>query len=528
MKARTIIFYLCLVLTLVSSFDARAFLAHGPIELSVGVVVNTVNGVTIHDCIQQQVVDRSGRVYLTLGVADDQSTPLTNWQKIYPPVFCVNNSQTQTNSELTDKSAAPFLLASVQANWREVRQMEDERVLSLEVSIILERRDVSVEKNLGMQRHEVKRTLFFSEDRVAYIPVLLATGEELQAMGVQDIFISLKATVLKEQQDAIYGTLLVISDTDDAEVLLDGGVAGKIPPLGEVEISLVRVGMREVGLRDAKGKVVRKAVRVEADRTALVKFDGMKKQESSAGYILEALGTNKHGYEEFLRKIDGGVVVRIPQGEFLMGNKNTERTPLEHQVYVSEFLMDKTGVSWGQYKQFAAATGLPLPPHKPYWGILDDHPAIYVTWEEAKTYCEWTGARLPTEAEREKAARGTDGRKFPWGDEEPNDRLGVFRQSWGYDSTGAVGKHVAGASPYGLLNMGGNVWEWCADWYDGDYYQISPFRDPQGPALGRAHVVRGGSWDSRPTVLSASCRSWGHRGYRDGDFGFRCAMNSPR
>ena len=333
--------------------------------------------------------------------------------------------------------------------------------------------------------------------------------------------------MLKEQQDAIYGTLLVISGNDGAEVLLDGGVAGKIPPLGEVEINLVRAGMREVGLRDAAGKVVRKAVRVEAGRTVLVKFDDMQKQESSTAYVLEALETNEHGYEEFLRKNDGGVVVRIPQGEFLMGNKNTERTPLEHQVYVSDFLMDKTGVSWGQYKQFAAATGIPLPPHKPYWGILDDHPAIYVTWEEAKTYCEWTGARLPTEAEREKAARGTDGRKFPWGDEEPNDRLGVFRKSWGYGSTGAAGAHAAGASPYGALNMGGNVWEWCSDWYDGDYYEISPFRDPKGPELGRAHVVRGGSWDSRPDVLSASCRSWGHRGYRDGDFGFRCAMNDP-
>jgi hypothetical protein len=222
MKARTIIFCLYLGLTLVSSFDARAFLAHGPIELSVGVVVNAVNGVTIHECIEQQVVGRSGQVYLTLGVADDQSAPLTDWQEIYPSVFCVNNSQTQINSELTDKSTAPFLLASVQANWREEHQMEDERVLSLEVSIILERRDVSIEESPGMQRHEVKRILFFSEDRVAYIPVLLATGEELQALGVQDVFISLKAAVLKDQQDAIYGTLLVISGNDGAEVLLVG------------------------------------------------------------------------------------------------------------------------------------------------------------------------------------------------------------------------------------------------------------------------------------------------------------------
>jgi len=209
-----------------------------------------------------------------------------------------------------------------------------------------------------------------------------------------------------------------------------------------------------------------------------------------------------------------------------MGNAETERSPLEHSVYLSTFLMDKTGVTWRQFKMFLEATGIPLPPHEPYWGIQDYHPAVYVPWAEASNYCQWTGGRLPTEAEREKAARGTDGRMYPWGNEEPTPELAVFRRSWGYGAPSAVGQHRSGASPYGLLDMGGNVWEWCADWYDDGYYEISPYRDPKGPASGIAHVVRGGSWDSRPAVLSSSCRSWGHLGYRDGDFGFRCAMNS--
>jgi len=88
-----------------------------------------------------------------------------------------------------------------------------------------------------------------------------------------------------------------------------------------------------------------------------------------------------------------------------------------------------------------------------------------------------------------------------------------------------VGVHPSGASPYGLLDMGGNVWEFVADWYDDKYYEVSPARDPKGPSTGRARVVRGGSWDSRPSVLSCSCRNWGYRGYREGDFGFRCAMD---
>ena len=211
-----------------------------------------------------------------------------------------------------------------------------------------------------------------------------------------------------------------------------------------------------------------------------------------------------------------------------MGNATVERHPLEHRVYVSSFLMDKMGVTWDQYRRFAAATGTPLPPHEPYWGMHDDHPAVFVTWDEGNAYCQWAGGRLPTEAEREKAARGTDGRIYPWGNEEPDPTRAVFRRTWGHElTTDAVGSHPKGASPYGLLDMGGNLWEWCSDWYEEDYYAASPSRDPKGPPTGLAHVVRGGSWDSRPTVLSASVRSWGHRGYREGDFGFRCAMDVP-
>ena len=104
----------------------------------------------------------------------------------------------------------------------------------------------------------------------------------------------------------------------------------------------------------------------------------------------------------------------------------------------------------------------------------------------------------------------------------------MYRRSWGYEATGAVGTHPAGVSPYGLLDMGGNVWEWCSDWWDRDYFEVSPYQDPKGPASGIAHVLKGGSWDSRPSVLSSSSRNFGYRGYRDGDFGFRCAMNAPR
>jgi formylglycine-generating enzyme required for sulfatase activity len=310
-------------------------------------------------------------------------------------------------------------------------------------------------------------------------------------------------------------------------VLLDGAIAGEIPASGELILDNVTAGYHEVGVRGVNGKYTRKAVEVAAERKVMADFSPPAPARTPGPYQLAALGANAQGFEEFRRTTDNAVVVKVPEGEFLMGNVETERSPLEHQVYLSTFLMDKTGVTWGQFKVFAEAAGIPLPRHQPYWGLDDDHPAVYVTWEEARGYCQWAGSRLPTEAEREKAARGTDARMYPWGNEEPRPELAVFRRSWGYDGTGAVGQRPAGASPYGLLELGGNVWEWCSDWYGEEYYSASPYRDPQGPPTGIAHSVRGGSWDSRPTVLSSSCRSFGHLGYREGDFGFRCAMSVP-
>jgi len=372
-----------------------------------------------------------------------------------------------------------------------------------------------------------KRRLFFSDSADVVIPLLVSSAGEREALGLHEAFVRVEARAATPAGRAAYGTLWVMSDIKGAKVLLDGGTAGSIADSGEVILRNVLAGEHDVSVHDSAGPPVRRIVRVPEKRTVLVELNRPSPTSGAVPYGLAALGKNASGYEEYRRQRDGATVVRIPAGEFLMGNARTERQPLEHRVYVSEFLMDKTDVTWAQYKRFAGATLTPLPPDEPYWGILDDHPAVFVTWEEAKAYCEWVGGRLPTEAEWEKAARGTDDRKFPWGNEEPTPDRAVYRHAWGYPATDAVTAHPSGASPYGLLDMGGNVWQWCADWYDDKYYEVSPARDPKGPTSGQARVVRGGSWDSRPDVLSCSCRNWGYRGYREGDFGFRCAMDLP-
>ncbi|MGC8926285.1 MAG: formylglycine-generating enzyme family protein, partial [Calditerrivibrio sp.] len=148
-----------------------------------------------------------------------------------------------------------------------------------------------------------------------------------------------------------------------------------------------------------------------------------------------------------------------------------------------------------------------------------DHPINCVDWNQANAYCQWAGKQLPTEAQWEKAARGTDGRIYPWGNDWDASKA-CFNQS----STCAVGSYPQGASPYGVMDMAGNVWDWCADWYDENYYASSPDHNPTGPDSGQYRVVRGGSWGLDITMrLRASYRWYSvpSGGYVDFD-GFRC------
>lgn len=190
---------------------------------------------------------------------------------------------------------------------------------------------------------------------------------------------------------------------------------------------------------------------------------------------------------------DGSEMILIPAGEFTMGSNDGEASEKPaHKVYLDTYEIGKYEVTVAQYRKFCRATGRAMPVEAPPWGWKDDHPIVNVSWFDAEAYCKWAGGRLPTEAEWEKAARGTEGRTYPWGNTWDKNKCANY--GLGLKSTAAVGSYPSGASPYGCMDMAGNVWEWSADWHGEHYYSASPARNPKGPGSGKYRVLRGGSF----------------------------------
>ena len=249
-------------------------------------------------------------------------------------------------------------------------------------------------------------------------------------------------------------------------------------------------------------------------------------------------------------------MIRIPAGSFIRGSTVDQvndayesctrddkpnlcwRSALddevpEHEVYLDEFYIDQYEVTNAQYGECVRA-GLCNPPsplssnnHSSYFDnpSYANYPVIHVTWYDADRYCRWAGKRLPTEAEWEKAARGPNGMLWPWGDFFDQDRGNVRPGGVEPDTrdTTPVGYYPEGASPYGVMDMVGNVWEWVADWYDESYYQASPSKNPRGPASGEKRVFRGGSWNSNIGGDRAASRAGTPPDGQYFDIGFRCA-----
>ena len=242
----------------------------------------------------------------------------------------------------------------------------------------------------------------------------------------------------------------------------------------------------------------------------------------------------------YTRPADGMVMVYVPEGKFSMGsNDGIDWDQPVHDVTLDAYWFDQTEVTNGMVALCVQA-GACQPPsdlssytHPGYYGDSQfaDYPVINVSWNDAQAYCAWAGARLPTEAEWEKAALGETGLAYPWGNAYPDCSLANFWGSNGADACvgdmSAVGSYPAGASPYGALDMAGNVLEWVADWGSKTYYGSSPSSNPTGPAAGDERMLRGGAWVTDETVIRSSHRIWLPPDKHYNYVGFRCALASP-
>ena len=248
---------------------------------------------------------------------------------------------------------------------------------------------------------------------------------------------------------------------------------------------------------------------------------------------------------------DGAIIVKIQSGEFWMGSE-PEWDPFywgaegpAHKVFLDTYWMYQTEVTNAQYQACVDARACPKPEltnsetHSEYYGNhqYDDYPVIFVSYTHAVSYCNWAGAKLPTEAQWEKAARGTGKDLFPWGNDLPDGNLTNYcdvncTESYrdksnddGYRDTAPVGNYPAGVSPYGIYDMSGNVWEWVFDYFSAGFYQSSIYENPRGPASSNTRVVRGGSFMNDETGLRTVARYYQDPSRAKNFLGFRCVIN---
>jgi len=301
---------------------------------------------------------------------------------------------------------------------------------------------------------------------------------------------------------------------------------------------------------------------------------------ASTNHLVEPVDT-------LVRETDGMTMVYVPAGEFIMGNDGTQwvwngriessdlgiqiytdESPA-HAVYLDAYWIDQTEVTVSMFSTFVEETGYQTTAERDGWGspwtegpiedewpqveginwkhpdgldsiAQENHPVVQVSWDDAAAYCYWAGGMLPTEAQWEKAARGTDNRWWPWGDvfdtaagnfcgqSCPVLRYQAANMDDGFPLTAPVGSFPSGASPYGALDMAGNVWEWTADWYSEDTYCESFADNPTGPSFGMERVQRGGAWIDNQSWVRTTVRHSTPGWVRCNDLGFRCVMPAKR
>ena len=308
-----------------------------------------------------------------------------------------------------------------------------------------------------------------------------------------------------------FGLLAITTTVAGVEVFLGTQRIGEVGPGRRLASGELEVGVYHIRAKKAGFKEWEREVQVAANQRTEVVID------------IEVLRSE---LAKTVRTEDGAEMVLVPEGEFVRGSDESDDGKPRHQAFLDAYYIDKYETTNALYRTFLEATRRKGPRYwtEEKWNGAQQ-PVVAVTWYEADAYCTWAKKRLPTEAEWEKAARGTDGRKYPWGEQWDASRANSAVSKLG--KTVPVGSYPNGGSPYGAHDMAGNVAEWVADWYAKDYYQRSPKRNPTGPDSGQSRVLRGGSFSHNQFALQSTYRYYTYPpDQRERLIGFRCARGA--
>lgn len=511
-------------MVLASSCHGVAAAAGPSFDLRVELIENSLDGCTLcgSRLRSEMEVGSVSRWWFAFGVA--KADVENKWQAAGRSSHGGNGTFDSVRADFTRTVGTPFVVVDITAT----ATVSEGGTVALVADLTDRKLSGFDEAGRPVYRSaEQKREVRFADRGELMLPLLIADERERESFALYELILRLSATSFPRETETTYGTVAVSGDFPGAEILVDGGFVGRIREGAPALVENIRVGKRDVLVRDFSGRQTRRRVEVKPGATVQVDLQVLPQKPAKGEPQLVALGKNPQGYEEYWRVVDGAVMVDVPAGEFPMGSSEgqgeSDERP-QHQVFVSGFLIDKTEVTWRQFRKFTEAKGTALG-RVPIWGDPDDYPACFILWEEAKDYCEWVGGRLPTEAEWEKAARGTMAHAYPWGDVWDARRCNSI--SGGMHRPESAGAFPNCVSPFGVLDMAGSVWEWCSDLYASDYYADSPSRDPQGPDSGRLRVMRGGAWMSQPNWLRAAFRSKASPSSRNVDHGFRCVRGAP-
>ena len=375
--------------------------------------------------------------------------------------------------------------------------------------------------------------------------------------------------VWSAEKDGRPATIKIHTSPEGAEIRLDGKdkVVGVAPWTGEVTAGDHEIQVDLAGFMPAAVTVTLAPGDVKEIVFDLLTGTPVLVPEAEEGFIRRQDKAFRWPSESRLRGRDTAPMILVPAGEFTMGSQSSDLPAASwekpaHVVRLRAFLIDRYEVPNARYRQFLEEIRIfghrscdpSEPPGKDHapgelamrgteWN-QSAQPVTEVDWWDAAAYCAWAGGRLPTEAEWEKAARGTDGRAYAWGNDPPGaSRQGNFADlsfkyrnpdwTWivpkyddGHAFVAPIGSYPGGASPYGAEDMAGNVWEWVSDWYGPEYYRTSPPADPRGPATGTHRVVRGGSWNDAGWDLRVASRLKFPPDFRTRTVGFRCAQET--